>query len=67
MVARTMGAAIDVEGAGSADSLAAVMVKRNRTAALAPSFNCYWIIAFTDKLLVQDVKHLEERSVLFNT
>ncbi len=67
MVIRTMGAAVDVEGACSADSLAAVMVERNRTAALAPSFNCYRIIAFTDKLLVQDVKHLEERSVLFNT
>lgn len=42
----------------------AVVVERNRTAALAASVNGYWIVTLTDQLLIEDVKHFEERGVL---
>ena len=43
---------VDVERAHAADALAAVVVEHER------------LLAFVDKLLVQDVKHLEERGVI---
>ena len=43
------------------------MVERDRAAALATPLNSHRIITFPDELLVQDVEHLEERSVLLDS
>ena len=64
MIVRTVSAAVNEQRAGTADTLAAVVVERHRTAALAASVNGYWIVTLTDQLLIEDVKHFEERGVL---
>ena len=64
VIVRTVRAAVDEQRAGTADTLAAVVVERHRTAALAASVNGYWIVTLTDQLLIEDVKHFEERGVL---
>ena len=43
------------------------MVEGYRAAALAAFFYSYRIITFPDKLLIEDIKHLKERGILFNT
>ena len=48
MVIRTMRAAVDIKGACSADTLAAIVVERNR------------IYSLTDQLLVENVEHFQE-------
>ena len=58
MVVRAVGASVNIEGTSTADTLAAVMVERYRTTALA---------ALADKLLIQNIKHLEERCIFLNT
>ena len=67
MVVRTMGAAVDIQGAGSADTFTAVMIEGDRTAALAALVDCNRIHAFPDQLLIEDIEHLEEGGILFNT
>ena len=54
LVVRTMCTAVNVQGAGSADTFTAVMVEGNG------------INSLTDKLIVQDIKHFEERSVFLH-
>ena len=63
----TVSASIDVERAGSADTLAAVVIERNRTAALATSLNCNRISTFANELFVENIEHLKERSIFFDT
>ena len=64
VIVRTVRATVNEQRAGTADTLAAVVVERHRTAALAASVNGYWIVTLTDQLLIEDVKHFEERGVL---
>ena len=64
VIVRTVSAAVNEQRAGTADTLAAVVVERHRTAALAASVNGYRIVTLTDQLLIEDVKHFEERGVL---
>ena len=64
VIVRTVSAAVNEQRACTADTLAAVVVERHRTAALAASVNGYWIVTLTDQLLIEDVKHFEERGVL---
>lgn len=64
VIVRTVSATVNEQRAGTADTLAAVVVERNRTAALAASVNGYRIVTLTDQLLIEDVKHFEERGVL---
>ena len=54
LVIRTMGAAVHLQGAGAADTLAAVVVESDRLHTLA------------DELVIQDVQHLQERGILFH-
>ena len=67
MVIRTVGASVDIEGTGTADTLAAVMVERDRTAALAAALDRYRVATLADKLFIQNIKHLEERCIFLNT
>ena len=64
MIVRTVSAAVNEQRACTADTLAAIVVERHRTAALAASVNGYRIVTLTDQLLIEDVKHFEERGVL---
>ena len=64
MIVRTVRAAVNEQRACTADTLAAIVVERNRTAALAASVNGYRIVTLTDQLLIEDVKHFEERGIL---
>ena len=64
VIVRTVRAAVNEQRACTADTLTAVVVERHRTAALAASVNGYWIVTLTDQLLIEDVKHFEERGVL---
>ena len=66
MIVRTMGTAVDVKGAGTADTLATVVVKRDRTATLASFLDRNGIDTFPDQLLIENIEHLEERGILFN-
>ena len=54
LVVRTVGAAVYIQGAGTADALAAVVVEGDGFHTLA------------DELVVQDVQHLQEGGVLFH-
>ena len=54
LVVGAMCAAVNVQGACSADTLTAVVVKGNG------------INAFTDKLVIEYVKHFEERCVFLH-
>jgi hypothetical protein len=67
MVIRSMSPAVDEQGAGSAYTFTTVMVERHGTAALAASFNSHRIVSLSDKLFIQDVKHLKERSILLDS
>ena len=67
VVVRTVGTAVDIQRTSSADTLTAVVVERNRTAALASSLYSYRVATFPDKLLIEDIEHLEERGVLLDT
>ena len=67
MVVRAVGASVNIEGTGTADTLAAVMVERYRTAALAAALDRDRVATLTDKLLIQNIKHLEERCIFLNT
>ncbi len=64
MIVRTVRAAVNEQRASTADTLTTVVVERHRTAALAASVNGYWIVTLTDQLLIEDVKHFEERGIL---
>ena len=67
MVIRTVGASVDIEGTRTAYTLAAVMVEGDRTAALATALDRYRVATLADKLLIQNIKHLEERCIFLNT
>jgi hypothetical protein len=67
MVIRTMCTTVNIEGACTADTFATIMVEGYRAAALATFLYSYRIITFPDKLLIEDIKHLKERGILFNT
>ena len=58
VVVRTVGAAVYIEGTRTADTLAAVMVESDGTAALAALLYGHRVAALADKLLVKDIKHL---------
>ena len=64
VIVRTVRASVNEQRAGTADTLAAVVVERHRTTALAAPVNGYWIITLTDQLFIEDVKHFEERGIL---
>ena len=66
MVVRTMSTSVNEERTCTTDTLTAVVVERNRTAALASPLDSNRVCTFSDKLLVENVKHLKERSVLFD-
>ena len=63
MFVGTMGASVYIEGTGTADTLAAIVVERYRTAALAASFYGNGIRPFADKLFIEDIEHLQEGGV----
>ena len=67
MVIRTMGTAVNIQGTGTANTFAAVMVKGNRTAALAAFIHCHRIHTLTDQLLIENIEHFQEGSILFDT
>ena len=67
MVVRAVGASVNIEGTSTADTLAAVMVERYRTAALAAALDRDRVATLADKLLIQNIKHLEERCIFLNT
>ena len=67
MVIRTVGASVNIEGTGTAYTLAAVMVERDRTAALAAALDSDRVATLADKLLIQNINHLEERCIFLNT
>ena len=67
MIIGTVSTSVDVKRAGTANTLTAIMVERHRTAALATSLNGYRIATLADKLLIENIKHLQERSILFYT
>ena len=67
MVIRTMGTSVNIQGTGTADTFAAVMVKGNRTAALAALVNGDGIHSFADQLLIENIEHFQEGSILFDT
>ena len=55
LVIRSMGTAVNIQGTGTADTLAAIVVERHGAAALATSLNSHRIISFPDKLLIKNV------------
>ena len=67
MVVRTVGASVDIERTRTADSLATVVVEGDRTAALASALHRHRVATLADKLLIQNIKHLEERCIFLNT
>ena len=67
VIVRTVCPAVDIQGAGTADTLTAIVVERNRTAALATLVNRYRIDTLPDKLFIEYVEHLEERSIFLYT
>ena len=67
VVVRTMGAPVDVQRASAAYTLAAVVVERYRTAALAAALHSHGVASLADKLLVKDVKHLKEGRIFLYT
>ena len=67
MIVGTMCASVDVKRAGAADTLTAVMVERHRAAALASTIHRNRIATFTDKLLVENIEHFQERGVLLDS
>ena len=60
VIVRSVSTAVDVQRAGSADTLAAVVVKSNRAAALTTSLNSNRVATLSDKLFIEDIEHLEE-------
>ena len=66
LVVRSVSTPVDVERAGAADTLTAVMVERYRTAALAASLDSYRLHPLVYQLLVENVEHLKERAVRGN-
>ena len=67
MIIRTMGAAVNIQRTGTADTLAAVMIEGNRTAVLAAFIDSDRIHTFPDQLLIENIEHFEERSIFLNT
>ena len=65
MVVGTMGASVDIERAGTADALTAVVVEGNGAAALASAVDSHGVASLPDELLVENVEHLQEGGVLF--
>ncbi len=66
VVVRTVGTAINIESAGSADALTAVVVEGHRAAALAAALHGHGIATLADELLIEDIEHLQEGSILFD-
>ena len=66
VIVRTVGTAVDIEAAGAADTFAAVVVERHRTATLAAALHRHRVETLADQLLVQDIEHLQEGGVLFD-
>ena len=54
LIVRTMGAAVHIQGAGAADTLAAVVVEGDGFHTLA------------DQLVIKNVQHLQEGGILFH-
>jgi hypothetical protein len=67
VIIRTMCPTVDVKGASSANTLTAIVIERYGTAALASFVNCNRIHTFPYKLLIQNIEHLEEGCILFDT
>ena len=66
MVIWTVSTSINVKRARSADALTAVMIERDRTAALAATLHGYRVGTLADQLLIEDIKHLKERRVFLD-
>ena len=66
VVVRPVGASVDIQSAGTADALAAVMVEGHGTAALAAALHCHGVATLADQLLIEDIEHLQERGVFLN-
>ena len=62
-----MSTSVDEQAAGAANTFAAVVVERHRTAALAAALDCHRIHTLTDKLFIEDVQHLQEGGVALYT
>ena len=67
VIVRTVGTAIDIQATCTADTFTAIVVERHGTGTLAAALYGNGIVPFANQLLVQDVQHLEERSVLFDS
>ena len=67
MIVRTVCASVNIQATGTADAFAAVVVEGDGTAALATAFDGDRIASLPDQLLVENIKHLQERSVLLDT
>ena len=67
MIVGAMCATVNEERTCSTDTFPAIMVETYRTAALTTSFDSNRVTSFTDKLLIEDIKHFKERSILLNS
>ena len=66
MIIRTVRTTVNIKGAGTAYTLTAIVIERDRAAALATALDSYRVRTLTDKLLVENIKHLKERSIFLN-
>ena len=66
MVVRTVCTAVDIQATGAADAFAAVVIEGNGAAALAATLHGHGIATLADQLLVQDIEHFQEGSILFD-
>ena len=67
MVIRSVSTTVYIERTCSAYTLSAIVVEGYRTTALAASLYCNRVAAFTNQLLVQNIEHLKERRIFFDT
>ena len=67
MVVRTMGPAVNIQRAGTADTLAAVMVERYGAAALATALDGHRVTALAYKLFIQNIQHFKEGRIFLYT
>ena len=67
VIVRAVCTSVNIERAGTADTLAAVVVEGDRTAALASALYRHGVATLADKLLIENIKHLEEGCIFLNT
>ena len=67
MVIGTVRTSVNIERASSADTFAAVVVEGDGTAALASTLDRDRVATLADKLLIENIKHLEEGCIFLNT